>query len=194
MDYGIHREILDDVGEWLRFAEAKNAALAAMCGLTVWGATRVMLLATQSPTSGATWFSAMPIQYWYSLMAFALAALTSALISFMPVLKVPAIVPRRKKEARSVPNVLYFGDLAPMRRAELAKVLADLSRGDGETAVTELDHQFAAQIIINSRIALRKYGFFDLSVALLLCALLTPIVALALVILARISNDNLWRM
>ena len=162
---------LANINNWLRFAEAKNAALVVANIGASFGALR--LAATQN---------LYPTAYYYALIAGGTLLLATgiALASFIPQLKIPWLAQLRA--ARSRDNVLFYGHIANYTPENYLKELY-ARRGHKLEEINALERDYAEQMIINSRIALRKYGWFNIAVCLTIIALATLVFALILLLI-----------
>ncbi len=149
--------------DYLRFAEAKNAALVVL---------------------GSGWFvaglnlecsgKAIPSPFLYSvplMMAFAFCSALISLFSFLPRLKLATFLGGRRAGPHS-PNLLYFGDIA----AVPIKVLHSQFRSRYYPSNADLRDEYiedlVVQISVNSDIAVRKMKLFSFGVGLIFVAAL----------------------
>ena len=144
------RNVLTLTNDWLKFAEAKNAlALAFVAAITsayIRGLDiRVLPLAPRILISAG-------------IASLAVAAV-SALASFLPTLLMPYLNAQRAPTPQD--NLLYFGDLAQYKPSELLTHTAAVLRYGG--LPDPIDEHYAAQIVTNARIALRKYRHFTVT-------------------------------
>ena len=164
------RYTLDQVNDWLRFAETKNATLIVVDAGAVLAITRV--------AEEICWNT--PEGIWvFTMVLFLLLSCILAMISFLP-----DVIPKGKSPTgspREDANLLFFGDLAHYDRLSLLQAIAkqeDSSIPDNSAVLED----YAEQIITNSRIALRKYKFFRWAMWLTVAGVVTPIIATALFI------------
>jgi hypothetical protein len=80
----------------------------------------------------------------------------SALVSFIPILNVPFLDAQRAP--RDSDNMLFYGHIAYYQPSEFLTRTQVLLGAQHQEPV---DEQYAAQIITNARIALRKYQLFS---------------------------------
>lgn len=169
--------VLDNVNDWLKFAEAKNGTLLALNSVFSFGMIRVIL--TES----------LKGVFFYCLVACATCSLLSGLVcllSFLPRLdfrrsKITLIVPETQKL-----NVMYFGDIAKLSKSNdylqyllRQKIVTDEVKSD----LFALD--LIDQIFINSKIAKSKYGYFVISVIFTVIFILLILVLMYLWVLDK---------
>lgn len=166
-------ETLNSVNDWLKFAEAKNAVLVAASGVGIWGCFRMAVL----PATNCY------VDVYLAIVAlFMSLGFITSLLSFLPVLEYRWIVPRFEENRGG--NLLYFGHLATFSKSELLKKYREAT-GSKESDVNELHSMYAEQVIINSRIALAKFAFFERAVNFVLWGVLTPVLAVPLLYVAK---------
>jgi len=167
--FGLLRNLYEDAVAWLKYAEAKNAALAALAAGSFYVALRLAVSDDNGPFVIISGISAS---------CFALALLF-AIISFLPITNPQFISLREMRLPETYNgNVFFFSDLARMSEDNLLTKLgiSVASPSDNEL----LEPQIAHQIITNSQITCRKLVFFELGAWLYLAGLASPIVAFLL--------------
>jgi hypothetical protein len=176
------KDIFENINNWLRFAEAKNAAIVAFNGAIAMGAHS--LLKESSP----------PLPSWYLWMVVTFVALSTfcALVSFHPQTKI-----RRWWKKIGSPlasdNLYFYGHIEKYSNKQFLQELAtalskdqerNLNTAGGNTKTfSRSEINLAEQIVTNSQIASRKYVLFKVALFFLMSALFTPIVALFVVLL-----------
>lgn len=172
------RETLSQVNDWLRFAEAKNGVLVATSGVAIWGCLRIVMLREYS----------CYVDIYFSIAAvfFALGFVTS-LLSFLPVLNYRWIIPAAPADCGQ--NLLFFGHLAAFSKTQLINSYRKAT-GSDDASTTELDRMYAEQIIMNSRIALAKFGLFERAVTFVLWGALTPLIAVPLLFFSKKRRER----
>jgi hypothetical protein len=158
------KSVCDNVGQWLRFAEGKNAALVAFNSAVSFGVIKIL-----SESAGlALWVR------WYLTVAIVLLCLgtVASLFSFSPQLRLPWIFPRSRTDARD--NLLYFGHIAAYTPEAYIEAFAHSVTAQAKEP-THVERMYAEQIIMNSQIALSKYYWFLAALWLTLAAFATPI-------------------
>lgn len=168
--------IFNNVNDWLKFAETKNAALVA--------ADVAILIGVASLFEDA---SGWLLIYLILLTAFVGLSLVIGLLSFLPATKIPWL--RKPATIQEKRNVLYYGDIADQDVESYLELLKSVLEEGVEP--TPIGRAYIEQIIINSKIAVKKYGYFTTSLFCLLTGIVTlPIAVLLLVIGAVLNQDN----
>lgn len=166
--------VLGFVNDWLRFAEAKNAALLAANSAIVFGLLRSLVSLQSLPA----WVS---IYLYVAIGAIGVSAALS-MLSFVPRIRLPWIAATRRPSAED--NLLFYGDITGYGARSYLEALYQRSAIE-PPEVSDLEEDYAEQIIVNSRIALMKYRFFAFAAWITLSALLTPAITVPLLILRR---------
>jgi hypothetical protein len=160
----------DAIG-WLKYAESKNAALAAIAAGALYASTNLAANHSSGFVTTAGGFAA----------AFFLLALAMAIVSFLPITNAGFVSAFERKSADDAPlNLVYFADLAELQPEDLVRRLADQLSLPASKTGRELCVDMAAQAIVNSRIARRKLAFFECGTWLFVSGLLTPVAAFLL--------------
>lgn len=151
------RYILTIVNEWLKFAEAKNGALLVADIALLFGVFRLL-----NESTGQKVFI-------YLAIFLVIVSAISSLVSFIPQLKLPSFTPRKRagKEA----SLIFYGHIAKYEPRSYISALYAESGGE-PAAIASIEVDYAQQIIINSRIAVRKYLCFNVGLWLTVSALL----------------------
>lgn len=161
--------IFTNVNDWLKFAEAKNAALVAADGAAGFAALAVLV---SSEDKLKIWVSI----YLYLFVFFVLCSAVVALFSIVPQTRI--LLAKPKEEQSETDNLLFYGDIAKYKPSEY---LAALSRRYSISQTpSNLETDYAQQIIINSQIALNKYFIFRIAVWFAIAAVVNFIPALIL--------------
>lgn len=138
------------VSDWLKFAEAKNAALL------VAASALVLALVEYLPDEKC------PTFIWWCFVVGNVCLVLSAvicLLSFIPQVKFPWIASRRKTSPDD--NLFFFGHIADYSAKEF---VAALYHAEGvQPTVNKLQVDLAGQVITNARIGLRKFRLFAVS-------------------------------
>ena len=170
------KDISANVNSWLTFAEAKNGALLALdSGLA---------LAIVSMVLGRC-MSRLLLWYLYDAIGFMVLSLLVALVSFLPQSR-----PSQEKPGaiRERDNLWFYGDIAQYdRHSYLAALTASLALTNAPE--NRLCADLAGQVITNSRIAVRKYGYFTVAVRLLILGALTPPIGVAVCVWVKNRNS-----
>lgn len=158
--------ILDRTNDWLKFAEAKNAAILILNCAVLFGALQSLNNEAPLPLL-MEWFLINLIFFLVAGTIFSAASLISRL---NPPLWIK--FPARKAN----PNILYFGDISSL--SEDSYLVEYYKTLEIQREPSKLDSQYANQIVTNSKIAYIKYRLFNVSAWLSMCAFLTPLGAL----------------
>ncbi len=141
-------KIFNNVNVWLHFAEAKNAAILAF---------------NIAAISAINEFNfAKEIQFISYILQIAVFISTIiALASFSPVLKYIEL--RKMKKERNI-NLLLFSDIACFSDSNeyLKKIYKEYWNEQGDLA-SQIEKDFCFEIYENSKIAVKKYQFFRVS-------------------------------
>jgi hypothetical protein len=183
------KDIFENVNDWLKFAEAKNAALIVFNGASIFGAaTFIATVITQKDTVIPKFI----LYYLYMFIIMNGLGLVIALYSFWPQTRVDEVLSKRiedifsnRQESRS--SILYYGHIKDYTLdSYLAKLRVFCDIGTRELSGLESD--YASQIIINSRIAFRKYILFKLAIFFTISSLLTPFISIPLMFFIKASS------
>jgi hypothetical protein len=179
------KDILLNVNEWLKFAEAKNAALIALNLGSIFGATTTI---TQSQHE----IPQLILYYLYSFILLNGLGLFISLFSFWPQFheetlgkKIEDIV--FPKKLRVKPSLLYYGlirDYDP--DMYLAKLCEFCKKEVDKCSSLELD--YANQIVISSKITFRKYIYFKAALICTISAMLTPVILILSALLFKTTD------
>jgi hypothetical protein len=146
---------------FLKFAEAKNAALLTFASAWIIGSVNFL---TGSNALSPEWRLAFTM----ALPLFALGAL-SPLISFLP----KTYLPKFHKDPDQSKALLYFGDAATFAPAAYKERIRErYYPPEGETATRNYLDNLSIQIAVNSQIVTRKLSFFNAGALIVLIALL----------------------
>lgn len=172
------KDTLALVNDWLKFAEAKNAVAVTVIGVALWPSIRVIA----SNGTGCYLKTYLAV-----LILFFSGGFIVSLLSFLPVLNYRWIVPA----SNSVPNknLLYFGHLSTLSKNQLLNAYMHATQSK-EADVIEIHGMYAEQIIINSRIALAKYAMFECTIKIILCGILTPLIALPILYFSKKRREE----
>ena len=170
--------ILSVVSEDLRFAETKNAAL-----LTA-NAAAVIGILQMDPSAASLWL----MLYLYTLVIVCTLSGVVSLISFVPRPVNP--YGRAAAEPAAGDNLLFYGHIQRYDPAGyLRAVYASAGRSGDEPAA--LERMYAEQVVVSSRIAIRKFNYFRWAIWITMGALITP--PLAYVLYWGINEGNRQR-
>jgi hypothetical protein len=174
--------IFQNVNEWLKFAEAKNAALLAFSGAGMTATLTVLATGQNVPKS-------IQVGLLLSTISLGVCTLTCAM-SFLPKTDLEKLLwVRNRSSGRPTPqpstdNLYFYGDL---RKYNDATLLDELNRSYFNSALSNYYvkeySDLVNQILINSDIAFSKLTFFRRGVYALIVAVLTVPVAVVLSLL-----------
>ncbi len=164
--------ILSNVNEWLKFAEAKNAVLVAANAATIFGAAQIIL--------GERALDVYMYWYLYLFMLFIASGAIFALCSFLPQVRLPWLTATGATYEHD--NLIFYGDIAKYNPKDYVVALYNAD-GQAHVQPSTIDLDYAEQIVVNSRITLRKYEFFRYALWLTLSAVITPILAIVVYLL-----------
>ena len=157
-------QVFNNVNDWLKFAEAKNAMLIAFNGASIFGIIKLLSLDFVSN-------SRFIENYLLFVIISLIFSTVNCLISFAPRVK---IIKGGFYDSGKVPNVLFFEYLKGKNNLEIIEEVT----GDREKEnYTTLQKDIAEQIKQNSIIASRKYSHFTISVWITISAFITVILA-----------------
>ena len=145
--------VLNRVIDWLKYEEAKNAALVTLDGVGV--GVIAQWLSNVSPAL-SPWLKGS--------LVILLLSIIIALFSFYPVLKGEKLhrnAARRRERSRrteSKPNVLFFADIAGSDPEIYLKEFRLVVGEAGSGTLLELD--YAREIVVNAEIAVLKLRLF----------------------------------
>jgi hypothetical protein len=176
--------IFQNVNEWLKFAEAKNAILLAFSGTIV--AANTTLLAT---------IQSLPSSLRVGLLASVFLLCTCSFVcatSFLPKINLDKILWLKSRLYKPIrpqvsDNLYYFGHLKNYDSESLLNSInQDYLAGSIVLPYNKESKDLATQIIVNSDLAFRKYRLFSFSVYILLAAIgIVPIVILLSLIFGK---------
>jgi hypothetical protein len=144
-------KIFNNVNSWLTFAEAKNASLLALNGAGVFGLVSFL---NSSDYAGGQYFTL----YLWMVIVFLVLGMVISLLSFSP--------------------LIFYGDLVDYNCAkefviDIYKQYFEIDINEDQVKKVHLD--YAEEILINSRIAVKKYRFFKWALLSDLSAIFSPV-------------------
>jgi Family of unknown function (DUF5706) len=160
--------------DFLKFAEAKNAAMLALASGWLFAIINVETNGKNVPTGLTVGMTlALPL---------ALLAGLLAMFSFLPRLHLPSFLGGRRAGPHPK-NLLYFGDISTLSIKTLERDLRDRYFSSSTLHTDDYIHDLIVQISVNSEITLRKMRLFKIGMWLIVAAgiaLLIPILQLAI--------------
>lgn len=157
------QEIFKNTNDWLKFAEAKSAALMAGNGVLAFGVLRLL----QNEDYGKV----MVIYSFLAILQLALSFVIS-LTSFIPSLEMPWLFKNTSKVRNE--NLIYFEHIASHSPKSYLIALSH-AINEKDTAYTKFEQMIASQIITNSVITVKKYKLFKIAAWLTLSSIATPL-------------------
>ncbi|WP_338101953.1 Pycsar system effector family protein [Methanolapillus millepedarum] len=153
--------------ERLKYAEAKNTIIVTLLGALVIGGFRIYNETPYRPDIATFYF--------WNFILFAVLAITVSLSSFMPNIKLQYLY--KGKEPADSDSLIYYEHIS---KYDVDTYLTAINRRyfDSEATPGNLDFDVAAQIIINSRSAYRKYSISYYAIVFSIFAILTPIIGI----------------
>lgn len=171
---------LQFVNDWLKFSEAKNAALVAL----------VAVIMTKFSTG--LWNEASGWIWWcYALGVWCITGGGAlSLMSFIPSLTFewkPKI-----NEQCATRNLFYFGDVADLSAFDYLDAMYGAA-ASGENQKQKLELDLAGQIVTNSKIAIKKYRQFTRALILSLAGFVLVALAYSATAVTKrdVSDDKL---
>lgn len=157
------KDIFENVNNWLKFAEAKNATLVAGNGLLIFGILK---------TIHEVDINIYLLYYIYFCLILFSLSLVISLISFIPKVKIPTFL--LNSDIETSDNLLFYGHILKYNEKTLLEKLEPMIKEEEETS-KEFRTMYAQQIIINSKIARNKFQLFDIAIKFTLSGVLSPI-------------------
>ena len=158
--------------DFVKFAEAKNAALLALS--SAWLIAMVDLESSGKSVPGELGTGVVVALF------FSLCAAIVAMASFFPRMHLPGFL-GGKKAGPHPKNLLYFGDIGSLTVRTLEADLRARYFPSGNTLTDGYIHDLITQIGVCSQIAIRKMRFFSCGVIIIViagAALLIPVVGM----------------
>lgn len=153
------KDIFQNVNDWLKFAEAKHAGLIVLNSGIVFG-----LLAVFKDYKSHIHWSLILI----TLILIGLSIMLT-LISLFPVINNNV----KSNKSQINPNLYFFGSLSLLNETDLKN---ELSQRDPTYTFDKFDEDLINQIIVNSKIASRKYRLFKYGIITTTIGLSIPII------------------
>lgn len=155
--------------DFVKFAEAKNAALLTFCSAWILALTNIALSNKDLPAFTKT-SMALSVTMFF-------AGLIICLSSFLPKTNLSKLSGNHNR----LKNMLFFGDVHLMTLSEfITDSSLRYSPSEDNSTTASYISDLSEQIVINSRIAQRKFQLFNRGIvfcALAIVALITPVIA-----------------
>jgi hypothetical protein len=164
MPSSIHEEqlykIFNNVNDWLKFSEAKNAMLIAFNSASIYGITQAFAI---------DFIKSRDYLKAYLIVVIILLVFSTilSLVSFAPKLK---IIKGGFYASGDTPNVFFFEYLKNKTNIEIIQEVTGII---DETTFTKIEKDISEQIVQNSIIASRKYSHFTIAVWITIAAYIT---------------------
>ena len=158
-------KVFNNVNDWLKFSESKNAMLIAFNGASIFGIARLINI---EPISNSSFLK----NYLFIVIICLIFSTINCLISFAPRVK---IIKGGFYNSGKIPNVLFFEYLKGLNNIQIVK---EITEELDEKKYTTFEKDIAEQIKQNSIIASRKYSHFTISVWITISAFITIPLAL----------------
>lgn len=156
--------ILAQTNDWLRFAEAKNAALVVFNSAVLVATAQ---LVGEYPPAGL--ISRLYVGSLWVLMG---VGLIVALFSFLPKTTIPLL--SAGELPREQDNLIFFGSAKKYTAPEYITAV-NKRYGISTTEDDQWRRDIAEQVVTNARIAVWKYSCFKVALAATIWGVLTPI-------------------
>ncbi len=175
------KNIFANINDWLKFAEAKNAAIIAFNGATLFGILQI--IANKKLTD------LLIVHYFlWAFIILEILGILIALFSFLPELKIPLLGSKKRKLDPKKDNLLFFGHIVKFKPEEYLRALYASIGLEKKEGFEKLELHFANQIIVNSKISLRKYHFFRIALWLTIAGILSIIIGSTIYIFKIFSS------
>lgn len=166
------KDTLSKVNDWVKFAEAKNAANVAFCSAAMFALTRII--------TGKESINPY-VSYYIGFVLLCLTlSLSISLFSFIPKLRVPWL---HIDKPHDVDNLLYFGHACKYTATDYLEKLYDSKEKSSKN--NRLEFLYANQIVVNSKVAYIKFKQFDLAIFFTMAAVLSPVGVLFVAIMKQ---------
>lgn len=175
--------VFKNVVDWVKFAEAKNAALIALCGAILSNLFKPLLDGT------------MPCGFWvrlyvYELVGLTIVSLLLALLSFVPQTRIHWMFGRLTSSSRN--NVIFYGEIRNHTADDYLHALSK-SVGIEHAEFSDFEKDYANQIVVNSTIAYKKFNFFRIGIWVVIGGIVTlPLGILLYALIDPNSSAYAW--
>ncbi len=164
--------IFNNVNEWLKFAEAKNAGILGLTSIMVFWLLRLV----NSNIDGFCFY------FYYGLILVGAIVIILALMSFAPILN--KFYSNNIGKYGNHKNIYFYGDIKDFKdkngnfKTDEYLLLVHKKAGKNVNNFTPnpLEEDLAKQIIVNSHIAYRKYSIFKLIINIYLYGSITALI------------------
>jgi hypothetical protein len=153
--------IFDNVNNWLKFAESKNAALLVANSGIAFGITRIIF---SLPNIDKVFFSCLLI-----CICLVIISAFICLLSFIPKISDNFISENFLQPLNA--NLVFYGDIAKFTPEQYLKALHSNNLLREEDLENKFLEFISYQIVINSKIAYSKFIYFQLAIWLTIIAI-----------------------
>jgi hypothetical protein len=167
-------DLLAQVVDWLKFAEAKNTAAVGLSSTALGVIVTFLITVPSVPAVAGAGLATGAISLMISLIL--------AVASFLPSTNLEKHLLGEREEPGPSDNLLFYGHLARYEPRGLARAIAehyyDWSGDDAMPSKLAID--IAAQVVTNARITVRKLAFFKYAILLFGFGVLVAAAAMAI--------------
>lgn len=164
-------KIFGNVNDWLKFAEAKNAALITFNGVILFNSYNLFK-------------SIFNISFWldFYIYSFIICLILSILISLFSFYPQTNISKSTSKAPNDNDNLIFYTHIIKYKEIDYLNALniAANQQNNKESNPSKIELNYATQIITNAKIADRKYMCFKFAIWFTMAGILTPIIAIFL--------------
>lgn len=170
--------IFDNVNNWLKFAESKNAALLVANSVFIFQVFRIL---TDNKNTGR-------FVYICLLVCVVLAAISACLclLSFIPKISIPSSCTGECVPEENA-NLIFYGHIAKFTFKRYWEALRTQNIISEEYVQDKFLAAIANQIVINSKIALTKYIFFKIAIWFTVAAIIPPTLMLIISLIPYVN-------
>jgi hypothetical protein len=156
------RPIFSSMNDWVKYAESKNAALLFSDSASVYAIFGFL-------KDNKTFINIDVLIPIYSALFLLFFSSIWFLVSFIPRIKIDSLKELRKP--KKCDNLIFYGDIANYSHEGYLQSLCSGINLDTKE-VDQIEKYYMQQIVANSRIALKKFQYFNVSIILTLLAML----------------------
>ncbi len=167
-------DLLNRVIDWLKFAETKNTGAVGLSSTGLGVIVTFLVAGPPIPTIAGVGLGLGAVALMVSLML--------AVASFLPSTDLEKFLVGERAKPSPGDNLLFYGHLARYEPRALARAIGEMyfDQDGDETPPSKFAVDLAGQIVTNSRITVRKLGYFRYSLLLFGFGVLIAAAAMAL--------------
>lgn len=143
--------IFKNINDWLKFAEQKNVTLLVLNTGIVWGVSRII---NRDFLESVLIITGISVGYLCNFISIIIC-----IVSFMPILAGKWF---RIGDKRESDNIFFFHDIAKYSKREFLELIKK-KYGIKEYRFSDIEKDYADQIVNNADIALNKYRQFKIA-------------------------------